>query len=226
MNTPLSFVLEKNSANFHKVVDFNKVSDKLFLINCTSSNQDLTTNLLANTLKFSNYITQQISSANAKYAFGGYGEDRVLYKRSEHFEGTEARSIHLGIDIWGPVGTKVYTPLGGMVHSFAYNDHYGDYGATIILQHQLDTIAFHTLYGHLSKADLLPLQVGKYISRGEVVGHFGAPNENGDWPPHLHFQIIEDMRFREGDYPGVCAPSQQAMYLANCPNPNIILNMV
>ncbi|MEP6913389.1 MAG: response regulator, partial [bacterium] len=46
---------------------------------------------------------------------------------------------------------------------------------------------------------------------------------NGDWPPHLHFQIIEDMRVHEGDYPGVCSISERAKYLNNCPNPDLIL---
>jgi hypothetical protein len=51
------------------------------------------------------------------------------------------------------MGQRRYTcicPLGGMVHSFAYNDQFGDYGATIVLLHQLDGMPFYTLYGHLS----------------------------------------------------------------------------
>ena len=63
-------------------------------------------------------------------------------------------ALHLGTDIWGPVGTKIFAPLGGMVHSFAFNNNLGDYGATIILQHQLDTWNFYTLYGHLSLKDI------------------------------------------------------------------------
>ena len=175
------------------------------------------------------------------YGIGGYNEDRILYKRSKHFEVSgsskvsplvsggdleEARSIHLGIDIWAAAGTKVYVPLGGTVHSFAFNNNFSDYGATIILQHQLDTVVFYTLYGHLSLADLEPLQEGKYISRGELLGHFGPPAENGDWPPHLHFQIIEDMRLNKGDYPGVCTISEREKYLSNCPDADLILNMM
>jgi murein DD-endopeptidase MepM/ murein hydrolase activator NlpD len=226
MNTRLENVLAKNKINYHTVVDFKKATDKLLLMDFTVANTELTQETIADTARFSQYIFQKIAVANAQYGIGGYNEDRVLYKRSEHFDGTEQRSIHLGVDIWAASGTKVYAPLGGMVHSFAFNDHFGDYGATIILQHQLDTIVFHTLYGHVSLKDLDQLHQGKYINRGEVIAHFGEPSENGDWPPHLHFQIIEDLHLKEGDYPGVCSISEREKYLANCPDADLILNML
>jgi len=58
-----------------------------------------------------------------------------------------------------------------------------------------------------------------------VIAHFGEPNENGHWPPHLHFQIILDMELKQGDYPGVCKYSERQKYLANCPDPDFILQM-
>lgn len=226
MKTRLESVLEKNRSNFHSVVDYNAGTDKILQLNFTEANKAITDELVKDTSKFSQYINSRLSAANAKYGVGGYNEDRILYKRSAHFNGEERRSIHLGIDIWGPAGSKVYIPIGGTVHSFAFNNNFGDYGATIILQHQLDTIVFHTLYGHVSLNDLTPLQKGKYISRGEILAHIGEPAENGDWPPHLHFQVIEDMRIKEGDYPGVCSISEREKYLLNCPNPDLILNMM
>jgi murein DD-endopeptidase MepM/ murein hydrolase activator NlpD len=226
MNSPLVNILQKNKSNFRSVVDFNPAKEKLVKLDFTETNTELTVTNISNTEKFSQYIHNKITQANAKFGIGGYNENRILYKRSKLFEGTEDRTIHLGIDIWGIVGTKVHVPVGGVVHSFAFNNHFGDYGATIILQHQLDTIVFYTLYGHLSLNDLNNLKEGKYISRGEVLAHFGAPKENGDWPPHLHFQIINDIRLNKGDYPGVCTLSESEKYLANCPNPDLILDMM
>ncbi|MBL0357600.1 MAG: peptidoglycan DD-metalloendopeptidase family protein [Chitinophagaceae bacterium] len=226
MISRLENVLAKNRQQFHTVVDFNVATDKLLRLDFSEANKELTDDLITHTPVFSQYINKKLSEANAAYGIGGYNEDRVLYKRSEHFDCNEKRTIHLGIDIWGPAGTKVYTPVGGMVHSFAFNNHFGDYGATIILQHQLDTIVFHTLYGHASLKDIEQLHEGQYISRGEVLAHFGEPAENGDWPPHLHFQIIEDMRIKEGDYPGVCSISEREKYLLNCPDADLILNMM
>lgn len=148
-----------------------------------------------------------------------------MYRRSELFGVTEEpRSLHLGIDIWGPAETKIYAPLGGMVHSFRFNNNHGDYGATIILQHQLETINFYILYGHLALKDIENLRVGQFLTRGEQFAHFGGPEENGNWPPHLHFQLILDMGIWEGDYPGVCKLSEADKYLKNSPDPGVILN--
>ncbi len=239
MNTEIENVLIKNRSAFHPVVNFKAAEDKLIHFDFTAYNKELANTDIADTSIFSQYIDQELQKHQAKFGIGGYMEDRVLYKKSPLFElpgaavstlingvVEDARSIHLGIDIWGPAGTKVFAPLGGMVHSFAFNDHFGDYGATIILQHQLDTIVFHTLYGHVSLVDLAQLHQGMYVSRGELIAHFGEPRENGDWPPHLHFQVIGDMNLQEGDYPGVCVKSESEKYLQNCPNPDLILNLM
>ena len=226
MVNELENVLLRNRADFHSVVDFDPAQDKLFPFDFTDSNKVLTAGEIANTDLFSGYVNRTLETHAAKYGIGGYKENRTLYRRSELFAGEEARSLHLGVDIWGPAGTPVYAALGGMVHSFAFNDNFGDYGATIILLHQLETIAFHTLYGHLSLADIARLKEGDYITRGQIIGHFGKPAENGNWPPHLHFQIIHNLHLKQGDYPGVCKISESDHYLGNCPDPDLVLNMM
>lgn len=138
---------------------------------------------------------------------------------------SEPRRLHLGIDVWGAAGTPVYAPMGGMIHSFAFNNHFGDYGATLILLHQLDGLPFYTLYGHLSLRDIDSISTGQYVNRGQEIAHFGLPHENGHWPPHLHFQLIMDMGLYEGDYPGVCRYSEREYYLNNCPDPDVVLRM-
>jgi len=35
--------------------------------------------------------------------------------------------------------------------------------------------------------------------------------------------LIEDMQGLKGDYPGVCKFSERERYLANCPDPELIL---
>jgi murein DD-endopeptidase MepM/ murein hydrolase activator NlpD len=91
------------------------------------------------------------------------------------------------------------------------------------LEHSLNGTVFYTLYGHLSRESLREKISGTRIPKGSQVGTLGAPPINGDWPPHLHFQIITDMLGKVGDYPGVAAESQREYFLALCPDPNEIL---
>lgn len=222
-------ILKKYQKEFQPVVAFDPEKDSLLLLDFTEANTSLTAAIVEDTQLFSNHIQRQLTNAGALYGIGGYDEHRTVYSRSRVFDapdGEEPRRLHLGIDIWGTAGTAVFAPLDGIVHSFAFNDHYGDYGATIILQHQLDGFQFHTLYGHLSLRDLAGLTEGKPIHAGELIAHFGEPQENGHWPPHLHFQLVIDPEGNKGDYPGVCQFSKRAQYLANCPDPDLILGML
>ncbi len=198
----------------------------------TEKNDELDAVELTDTRRFSDYVFGKLWAHDATVGWGGYDEDRVLYRRSAHFQrGDEPRSVHLGVDLWADAGTPVMAPLDGLVHSFQDNANFGDYGPTVILQHQLPFVdrfgpkmlRFFTLYGHLSRASLGGKKEGMPVKAGETLGEIGPFPENGDWPPHLHFQVIADLQRYWGDYPGVCAPSQREAFLRNCPDPNLIL---
>lgn len=227
-NPVLAASLKKYQHTFNNVVPFDAKKDKLQRMNFTASNTELTNEILADEHRFTNYIKQK--TLNVLYGIGGYEEYRTMYAKSTVFDadkpGEEPRRLHLGIDIWGNAGMPVFAFMGGMVHSFAYNKKLGDYGATLILLHQLDGIPFYTLYGHISLNDINNIQAGGYVIRGQEIAHFGKPAENGNWPPHLHFQLIQDMEMNKGDYPGVCAYGQKDKYLKNCPDPDLVLNMM
>lgn len=214
---------------FHPVVPFDVNNDKLTLFDFTGNNKEWTEEILNDTNLFSEYITGKLNRAQAKYGIGGYNEHRTVYSRSKHFdpanEGDEPRRLHLGVDIWGPVNTPVMAPLNGIVHSFAFNNNFGDYGATIILTHNLEGYTFHTLYGHLSLNSIKNMQEGNLVKRGDVFAEFGMQFENGHWPPHLHFQLITHMGDYSGDYPGVCKYSERERYLYNSPDPDLLLRI-
>lgn len=158
---------------------------------------------------------------------GGYGEDRAIYTQALFAPaGEEPRTIHLGIDVFAPAGAEVATPLSGRVHSFRINEADGDYGPTLILEHTpAPGVTFHTLYGHLSRDSLKGLKPGAAFMAGERIATLGTRRENGGWPPHLHFQIILDIGDAKGDYPGVCRSSEQAHWLAICPDPARLLGL-
>lgn len=223
----LTSLLKKHKDFFHPVVPFDPATQCLLAMDFTAANTELTDAMLKNTGLFTSYINGKLNAAGAVYGIGGYGEHRTIYSRSEVFNAPtateEPRRLHLGTDIWGKPHTPVMSPLDGIVHSFAFNNQCGDYGATIILVHRLDTVSFYTLYGHLSLNSIRNLQEGKRIQRGEVIAEFGLPFENGQWPPHLHFQLIGDLQGNKGDYPGVCRYSEKEQWLSNCPDPDLVL---
>tara|TARA_B110000902_G_scaffold238340_1_gene286129 strand:- start:5318 stop:6001 length:684 start_codon:yes stop_codon:yes gene_type:complete len=174
------------------------------------------------------YINQYLQDRNKSVAFGGYLETRSIYTRSTHFEtknALESRNIHLGIDLWCAAETPVLAAFDGVVHSFQNNTNHGDYGPTIVLKHCIKGVAFYTLYGHLSKSSIKTLHKNTQIFKEQVIGHLGDADVNGDYAPHLHFQIIKDIANSEGDYPGVSSKNDLAFYRDNCPDPNLVLKL-
>ncbi|EMR02445.1 peptidoglycan DD-metalloendopeptidase family protein [Cesiribacter andamanensis] len=196
---------------------------RLVWLDLSGANTRLAAIQVADTGGLDAFICAECSRQEGIGGIGGYMEDRRLYLRSAVFAGEEHRTLHLGVDIWLPAHTPIYAALGGRVHSFADNAGFGNYGPTIILEHQLEEITFYTLYGHLSRQSLLELEEGKPVAAGEQIASLGTAEENGDWPPHLHFQIMLDMEGMKGDYPGVAAPSRADYYRLRCPDPNILL---
>ncbi|MBD2752321.1 peptidoglycan DD-metalloendopeptidase family protein [Spirosoma validum] len=210
------------------LLPFDFTNDPYLLLDFSAMNPDLAPERrpgldLANTATFTDYVFGKLKAAGAKIGVGGYNEHRVIYRRSKHFNTSDAepREIHLGIDFWADAGTPVYVPLDGSVHSFQDNATFGDYGPTIILEHHNPgEKPYYSLYGHLTRQSLEGLYEGRAFNAGEKLGEIGPYPENGDWPPHLHFQLMNDMLGLKGDFPGVCSLTDRKKFLAICPNPN------
>ena len=174
------------------------------------------------------YINQYLQDRKKSIAFGGYLELRSIYNRSNYFNSksaSEARNIHLGMDLWCATETPVLAAFDGVVHSFKNNTNHGDYGPTIILKHCIDSVTFYTLYGHLSRSSIKTLSKNRQVVKEQTIGWLGSSEVNGDYAPHLHFQIIIDMENKTGDYPGVCSLNTLEFYTKNCPDPNWLLKI-
>jgi murein DD-endopeptidase MepM/ murein hydrolase activator NlpD len=220
----LATFINKNSDSVGKVVDFDTNTDKLFHLDLTANNIELEADTFGDDESFNHWIESKLAKNNCRYGVGGYMENRTIYSRSSHFDtADEPRRLHLGVDIWAASGTPVYSPLTGTVHSFNDNDNFGDYGPTIILVHDLNGLILYSLYGHLNRESLNGLSIGKTIAANQKIANFGTIDENGHWPPHLHFQLMFDMEGKIGDYPGVCKYSEKEKYLLNIPDPQLIL---
>ncbi|GAB2478428.1 peptidoglycan DD-metalloendopeptidase family protein [Algoriphagus taiwanensis] len=214
-----------NSLNFSPIMGEKLTHDNTLSLDFTAGNQALETVNLSDTSEFDRFVFAQLEEAGKKYGIGGYLEKRAIYRRSDNFltEAEAYRNIHLGVDVWTRAGAPVFVPLAGKVHSFQDNSGFGNYGATIILQHDLGGKPLFSLYGHLALRDLDGLEVGKEFRPGDLLCHVGPFPENGDWPPHLHFQLMWDLGDYWGDYPGVAAEKDLEFYQENCPDPNGLL---
>jgi 4-aminobutyrate aminotransferase-like enzyme/Ser/Thr protein kinase RdoA (MazF antagonist) len=178
---------------------------------------------------FTELIFGRMAAAGARVGIGLYDEarrwyDSPAYERPD--EASERRTIHLGIDLFATPGASVHAPFEGVVYSVQDNDARLDYGPTLILEHERgDGGRFHTLYGHLDPAVLDGLSVGDPVAAGQAVAAVGDYPRNGDWPPHLHFQLIADTLGRRGEFPGVAAPAHREVWLSLSPDPNSVLGI-
>ncbi len=182
-----------------------------------------------NNLEWFQYkINQLQKDVPTKIIAGGYLEPRPIYTSSAYDRignnGRESRSIHLGIDYWLPSNTSAHTILEGEV-IIAINDA-GDkeYGGLVILKHQTETLTFYTLYGHLSVESAIKNKVGDILEKGTKIGELGNYPENGNWAPHLHFQVLLSLLDYKVDYPGVAYFSEIEVWKSICPDPNLLFN--
>lgn len=215
--------LIKHGDSFHSVIPAELQHSKSLCLNLSEDSEFADIDI-EDTQALEKKAKELLKKHNAKIAIGKYAENRPFYKNRERFEGVQ-RSVHLGIDLMVEPGTPVYTPMPAIVHSFKDNNEIGDYGPTVVLQHELDNIIFYTLFGHLSRESLKSLKKNQTLTHGEQFSSVGDSHENGKWPPHLHFQIIADIGDYEGDFPGVANVLNQQEFLSLCPNPNYILNL-
>lgn len=194
------------------------------VLDLTGANPDLSAVDLSDASAFQAYVQNELAASGARVALGRYDEDRVVYRHSPLFgEGDDARRVHLGVDLFVPAGTPLAAPHEGVVHSVADNARLGDYGPTILLEHVLEGVVFHTLYGHLSRASIQALAPGQRVDRGRVFAEVGSQEVNGGWPPHVHVQIIARIGTARGDFPGVATRRERERMLGNCPDASLLL---
>jgi len=171
-------------------------------------------------------------------AIGRYLEDRAVYAGDAFATEDlgERRTLHLGVDIFLPAGEPVLAPLDGIVHDTAWRPERGDWGGVVVLAHRTagstdlagsgEDVPFYTLYGHLSRASVGALSPGTRIARGGVIASLGVEDENGGWPPHLHFQLLTTDLGRGCGIYGVATRSERELWESISPDPNLVLGLV
>jgi len=113
-----------------KVIDDSIIYSHYIPIDLSISNIDLSEIDMKNSKDFETYIENHIEKNHAKVAFGGYNEERNLYKQTSLFDDDQAdeRNVHIGMDLWIKAKTPVLAALDGKVYGFDYNAGAGNYG--------------------------------------------------------------------------------------------------
>ncbi|WP_191603271.1 aminotransferase class III-fold pyridoxal phosphate-dependent enzyme [Marinomonas algicola] len=161
---------------------------------------------------------------------GYYNEPRLIYTeetfRKGPYKASNRRTVHLGIDVFAPAETLVYTPLDAHIVCCVNRDDYLDYGGMVILSHISDEgDCFYTLYGHLDPASISDLQPGQPLPSGTPFAKLGFSDNNGGWHPHLHFQLAITLDGIGHDWQGVADPDELTMWNEVFPNPASLLNL-
>ncbi len=177
---------------------------------------------------------KRMRDVGAEVGVGRYDEVRHWYGseifRTSGDDPPEWRTVHMGVDIFLDAGSPVLAPFDATVHSVANNIGDQDYGPTVILEHRVKAemgkeLTFWTLYGHLAEDVLSRLEPGRGLGKGEAFARIGDFPVNGNWVPHLHFQVITNLLGSSGDFPGVAPPSQRDLWKSLSPDPNPILRV-
>ena len=161
-----------------------------------------------------------------KIIAGGYLEPRPLYTSTAYDRignnGRESRTIHLGIDFWLPAFTPIHALFDGEIVTAVNDEGDKEYGGLVIIKHSTDTFNFYTLYGHLTVESALKNKIGDKIKKGDCIAVLGNYPENGNWAPHLHFQLMLSMLDYQNDFPGVTYLNQIEIWRSICPDPNLL----
>jgi len=171
-----------------------------------------------------------LSAGGKQVGIGRWGEPRPIYTAPAFGDDdplAPRRTRHLGVDLFAPAGTPVRAPLAGEVAGTGWSSQRFDYGGWVLLRHRTDDgDPFATFYGHLARSAFTDLEFGRRVDAGEAFTALGDRPENGDWPPHLHLQLLAAADEMWGDTPdGVADPDDFDACTALYPNPAPLLNL-
>lgn len=220
--------LKENINNVHSILSPHVSKEKISVFNWSIGSTSLGNVDQFHEVEKSTFsVFKNMQGAGAEIGIGRYDEPRPVYSTSHYIrsanDGYEWRTVHIGMDIFMPAGESLFAPFDGVVISSHDDELEKSYGPLLILKHTPTVdITFYTLYGHNDPEHVQKLKVGDEVKKGDRIAFIGNFPENGNWVPHLHFQIMTDLFGFENDFPGVAFPSLREVWKSISPDPNLI----
>jgi murein DD-endopeptidase MepM/ murein hydrolase activator NlpD len=116
-----------------------------------------------------------LSSTPSVWPVRGFVSSHFGYRVSPF---TGLRTLHEGLDVAAPFGTKVAVPADGTI-TYVGTD--SGYGKVVVVNHGYGLV---TRYGHNSE---ILVKVGQRVARGDFVSLVG--NTGRTTGPHLHYEV-------------------------------------
>ncbi len=219
--------LRNNGDKFAEICNYPMENSKKTFFDLSDGSDDiLAFEKSGNTKGQSNYIFSRMNDEKSLIGIGHYMENRIVYDTDAFSikNSTERRTMHMGVDLFLKPEEPIYAPYNGKIIAIRNRNFKGDYGAVILMEHEIDDgQKFWTLYGHLSQKTLNHVKDGDQIAAGDLIAWVGNHPDNGDWPPHLHFQIYSHLLDMSADIDGVAPLSLLSIWQDISPDPNLIL---
>ncbi|RRO97039.1 peptidase M23 [Corynebacterium bovis] len=108
--------------------------------------------------------------------------------------GPREGGFHKGIDLAGPVGTKIFAFADGVV-SAAADQGVSGFGGWVVIDHTIAGEPRSTVYGHMAPGGV-HVHVGDHVTKGQHIADIGSAGQSSG--PHLHFEITRGLRLAGG----------------------------
>lgn len=126
---------------------------------------------------YANEFTRPLNSGSITSEYG------MRYHPTKHYY-----TMHNGIDIGTPTGSKVYASAAGVVNKIVVRSSCG--GNMVYIQHNIDGVKYRTVYMHLHT---VKVKVGSVVTFNTIIGTSGGRESYDDCTTgsHLHFGIMK-----------------------------------
>ncbi|WP_417583322.1 aminotransferase class III-fold pyridoxal phosphate-dependent enzyme [Pelagibacterium sp.] len=165
------------------------------------------------------WLEELRSEESELFAIRPHSETRIADGANADIE----PSPPLGMDLYLPAGTQLYSPLSGTVHCCTDGDDKDD-DFTVVLRHQTPLgVPFYSVFSNLGT--LAPsLEIGKLVQAGDPIGFTGALKRQDGRARHLRLQV-------RTDHPACARAIDQGQLAAKdvwsqiSPDPNLLLRL-